>query len=308
MFRYSLIVFAILTGPWFAGCSTSPRIPGTGPSLLADNPEPTNATANRDLPPVPPPLDLTPAKQQATYGAPVTLGWRQQLDGAIAALEAEVAENPISANQQAKHARLRMLYAAAGRREDAACPIPAAPPAEQAFLAKELGGPATWLTMQGESNDRQRAAEVKPMFREAVRALATEAPLLIRNMAFCTEVVSYGCVKRFSEYEFQPNQELLLYAEIENFTSPRTVVGYQTSLQSRYEIVDAHGRLLTKHEFPPTEETCQNPRRDYFIGYRLRLPFDIKPGAYNLHLSIEDLKSGKVGQASIEFGVKKAEG
>ena len=52
-----------------------------------------------------------------------------------------------------------------------------------------------------------------------------------------------------------------------------------------------------------------SPRRDYFIGYRLRLPEKIAPGKYRLYLSIEDLNGNKTGQGKIEFEImeKKAE-
>ena len=47
--------------------------------------------------------------------------------------------------------------------------------------------------------------------------------------------------------------------------------------------------------FRTTEEYCQSPRRDFFIGYHLRLPKRIYNGKHTLQLTIEDLKSHKVG-------------
>ncbi len=129
--------------------------------------------------------------------------------------------------------------------------------------------------------------------------------LAIRNLAFCTEVLSYGCTKRFDKYEFFQNQEVLLYAEVENFASEPTRTGYHTSLRSNCQILDGRGTQVVKHDFAATEDYCQQPRRDFFIAYRLRLPKQMTPGAYTLRLSIEDLKCHKKGQASIEFTVKE---
>ena len=67
---------------------------------------------------------------------------------------------------------------------------------------------------------------------------------MVRNLAFCTEVQSYGCVKPFKAYEFAPGQEVLLYAEVENFTSEATPKGYHTALRSSYQVLDGRGQRV----------------------------------------------------------------
>lgn len=243
---------------------------------------------------------------QASYAIPRPGDWRQQLAGAIEALESEVAENPSSPVEVARQVRLRVLYAAAGRREEATRPISAAPAATQQFLSKEIEGLSTWLDVERTPDIICRTAETQPLLAEALLKLAESAPLVVRNLAFCTEVQSYGCIKRFDQYEFQPSQEVLLYAEVENFVSRPTPEGYHTSLRSSYRILDDNGACIAEHSFAPTEELCQNPRRDFFIGYHLRLPKDIKPGKHVLCLAIEDQQCQKVGQTAIEFSVGEA--
>jgi hypothetical protein len=147
---------------------------------------------------------------------------------------------------------------------------------------------------------RQPAAEPVAKPAEAV-------PLAVRHLAFCTEVQSYGCTKRFAGYDFRPNQEVLLYAEVDDFVSEPTADGYHTTLMSRYQIVDEHDRPVAEQTFAATEDLCQNQRRDFFIGYHLHWPKDIAPGKYALRLSIEDLKGQRTGQASIEFSIKSAD-
>ncbi len=241
----------------------------------------------------------------ASYTAPLAADWRQQLDHTIEALETEAAKHPTT--DVAQQTRLRMLYAAAGRREDALRPIPAASPAGQQFLSKELEGLSTWLNVEQAPDASRRAAETKAALSEALAKLGESAPLAVRNIAFCTEIQSYGCTKRFEKYKFPANQEVLLYAEVENFTSEPTPKGYHTSLRSSYQILDARGQRVAEHTFATTEECCQNRRRDFFIGYHLCLPKGIQPGTYSLRLSIEDLKSHKAGEASIEFEVRANE-
>ena len=70
--------------------------------------------------PVPPQQKqaVTPASpqvMQASYTAPVVDDWQQRLSESIAALEAQLPKNPSTPDEMAGYARLRMLYAAAGR-------------------------------------------------------------------------------------------------------------------------------------------------------------------------------------------------
>jgi hypothetical protein len=129
--------------------------------------------------------------------------------------------------------------------------------------------------------------------------------LVVRNLAFCSEVLSYGRTRQFDKYEFSPDQETLLYAEVENFAAEPTPAGFRTSLRSDCRIIDRRGTQVVERHFAPTEDYCQSPRRDFFIVYRVRLPKDIAPGRYTLRLAIEDLQCRKVGEASIDFAVKE---
>ena len=127
--------------------------------------------------------------------------------------------------------------------------------------------------------------------------------LKVCNLTFCKEVLSFGNVKRFDKDEFRPNQETLLYVEVENFVSKQTPNGYRTSLKSSYRIFNGQGRCVDEHTFATTEDDCENVRRDFFLGYRVRLPEKIEPGTYRLVLTVEDLGSNKLGQAEVFFEI-----
>ena len=283
------------------------RLPATNDVAVAPTEPPRRTypeTSDPSLAAAPPANQASDKVVQASYAEPVAMDWRLQLAHTIEALEAEAAKHPTTPTDVAQQARLRMLYAAAGRREEALRPIPATSPAGQQVLSKELEGLSMWLDVEQASDPARRAAETKASLSEAVAKLAESTPLAVRNIAFCTEIQSYGCMKRFEKYDFQPNQEVLLYAEVENFVSEPTPNGYHTSLRSTYQIRDVHGGHVAEHAFATTEENCQNRRHDFFIGYHLCLPKGIHPGHYSLRLSIEDLKGQKTGEASIEFEIK----
>ena len=89
---------------------------------------------------------------------------------------------------------------------------------------------------------------------ESLAHLGETSPLLIRNTTFCSEVLSFGSFKKIDKYEFCQDQHVLLYAELENFTSERVDKGFRTSLRSGYQILDHLGKQVVWHEFPPTQD------------------------------------------------------
>ncbi len=177
----------------------------------------------------------------------------------------------------------------------------------QEFWSKELYGLAMLLDSQATSADTPRSAESKQVLGEALSRLGETAPLVVRNLAFCTGVQSYGCYTSFKKNEFTPEQEVLLYAELDNYAIESMAKGFHTALKSSYQIFDASGHRVVEQTSATTEEYCQNPRRDYFLIFNLHMPKRINPGKYTLQLTIEDVKSQKVGQSSIEFAIKEAE-
>jgi hypothetical protein len=252
------------------------------------------------------PKNISPTGN-ASETPPQKADWHDLMEQTIAALEAEMPDKPKTAEDLSNQARLRMLYAMAKRREDAVKPIAAAPPAMQDFWVKEVYGLSVLLDTERTPDAMSRAAEAKQHLSEAFTRIGEMAPLQVRNLSFCTKVQSYGCYTPFKKYEFLPNQEVLLYAEVDNFGIESTPKGYHTSLRSSYQILDKNGQRIADHANSTTEEYCQNPRRDFFIGYQIQMPPRINPGVYTLQLTIEDMKSQKVGQASVELTIKSGE-
>ncbi len=139
--------------------------------------------------------------------------------------------------------------------------------------------------------------------RKAMQNLAKLAILEVQHLAFCTEVDSFGVVTKFPHYQFRPDQEVLLYCELENFVSQPVRGGFETQLQGSYEIVDSSGRRVADQILPEDADVCGNQRQDFYIAYRLHLPAEIEPGDYQFKLTIEDMKGQKFGQALIDFKI-----
>lgn len=229
--------------------------------------------------------------------------WHTSLNDTIRQLETRVQASPQSPEEIADQARLRMLYLANGRRDDAMRPIPTLSNSMQDFWSKEFCGLAVMLDSQRNSEPTRRAGEAQQHLSEAVMRLRETAPLIVRNLAFVTDVQSYGSFKPFDKYAFRPGQRVLLYAEVENFKIKESSRGYHTALQSTYQIIDSRGQRVTDHDFGTNEEHCQNPRRDFYIGYDFVMPKQIPAGKYVLQLTVTDLNGDKIGQSSVDFTI-----
>jgi hypothetical protein len=223
--------------------------------------------------------------------------WEGHLDRAIRSLESQASDDPYG------QALLRVLYAVAGRRDDALRPIAELSEAEREFWASEMRGLSEYLDTRQTASPDRRAAEAARWFRDAAGRLAELGALDVRNLAFCTEVHSFGSLVRFPKNEFSPGDEVLLYAEIENFASQSTQAGYRTALKARFELFQGAGRVH-EQELPTAEETCERKRRDFFVSYRLRLPAGLKPGEHTLQLTIDDTLGRKTATRSIALRIK----
>ena len=109
---------------------------------------------------------------------------------------------------------------------------------------------------------------------------------------------------KFEPNRFEPNQQVLLYVEIDNFTVEQTAEGFATAFKGNYQILARSGNRVADQTFQLEQETCRNRRRDYFIPYRMWMPKEIQPGSYTLQLTIEDVKGHKFGQSSIDFEIR----
>jgi len=262
------------------------------------------------------PRESTQAHKQTGGGSDCSIGlpsqrfashgpWHAHLEAATRAAEAELGGDFQASGSLGQIARLSLLYLVAGRREDALRMLPGGGSVEADYWRKQIYALAVWLDEQREPDGQRRAAETRLALDEAIARLGDAAPLVVRNLAFCTEVQSYGCYQRVASTEFAPEQEVLLYAEVENFTSEQTPRGFYTKLRSSYQIFDSRGQSVAEYDGTVTEDYCQNRRRDYFNCYHLRLPARIYAGKHTLRLTIEDMIGQKVGQSSIDFSIKE---
>ncbi|MDZ4849332.1 MAG: hypothetical protein SGI77_08555 [Pirellulaceae bacterium] len=232
--------------------------------------------------------------------------WNVSVSEAISTLERDIEQNQTSdENLRLSHeVTLRLLYLSNRQLDDALRPIEGLAANEQDYFRHQLqalyeaGNPDAMPA-------KRRWSLVMNSQRQATNQLAAASNLEVRSLAFCTDVQGYGMMTKFPNYQFKPDQEILLYCELENVLAEQVKAGFETQLQGNYEIIDPNGRRITDQLLPMEREICQNHRRDYFIIYHIFMPIQIAPGNYQMRVTIEDMKARKFGQANLDFQIQK---
>lgn len=296
-------------GPAVAGPTTMSRPPQAAHRTQVPAIASSAASASDTRPANPPTAaldEIALASSSSPDASPAPADNDPALAIAITALEQQTRDTPRDAAAAARHVYLRLLYLAAGRKQDALKPISGLNPAQQEYWSNQLFALSAYLDHERVTDPGRRAAEAALHLSKAAAALSDLAPLIVRNLAFCQEVTSFGVVKRCETPEFKPGEQVLIYAELENFKSEQSTRGWHTSFEASYQLLDSQGQRVAKEDLPLTDEPdCQNRRRDYFVRYFVTLPKTIHDGRYTLELMVEDALARKIGQSSIDLTVKQ---
>lgn len=237
--------------------------------------------------------------------------WRTALEQTIGLLEQRLSAMPPATTPEAKqellklHTSLRMLYLIGNHQERALTAIPGIEPAEQEFWQQLMWGTMNALDVEHMPLAKDRATQTMAQLNSAIRRLQEQADLQVRHVTFCQQIVGFGNYEKLARSEFSPGQEVLMYADIDNFKSDPTADGqYRTLLRSTIELMSPSGEIRKRIDFPATEDTCSTYRRDYFHNYQFRIPERMPLGPHVLKLTVFDELSGKMNSYSLNFVVK----
>ncbi|WP_145351863.1 hypothetical protein [Roseimaritima multifibrata] len=279
---------------------------------VADLAEPPAAPAGVPEPQPESPIEPAPTEPTAELATPTPAAPKAPVSEAalMASLLEQMSAAPTDdndTNKMRQAMRYRLQLVLAGRIDEAVEPIEGLDSSEQEFFRNQVLALWTAIDPQGHPVPQRRWTTALPQLREAVSHLAAATGTLeVRNLAFCTDVESYGRIKTFDSMRFNPGQQVILYSEVDSFAAERLSTGYETQLQGSYEIFDSSGKRIAEKVLPTDQQVCNNYRRDYFIAYRLHLPSQLADGKYRMELTMEDLKGKKYGQSSIEFEISNA--
>ncbi len=273
------------------------------PALVHPTPEHPVAVTSAEGTLAGPPATTVEKKKEPTAAERLTALIKQRSEF-LSALKAEVNRRRTSAGDDEELTRLekelRLVQLAGEQPEEAVAQIEALDGPEREAFVHMLMGLATWMNADEARRPTLRNAKIVREIRDAAAELAAASKLDVRNLAFCEKVESYGWYTEFSRSQFKPKQQVILYAEVENFSAQRIADdSFETELQGSYQIFDSRGNLVDERELPLDKEVCRNYRRDYFLTYLIYLPDGLSSGSYRLELTIED-KKGSAGHQEPE--------
>jgi hypothetical protein len=233
--------------------------------------------------------------------------WTHELNQSVVALEKllEASSEMEPAMRLHHEMTLRLLYLAQRKLELAQRPISGASPREQEYLDHQLSALFQATSPDSNPSRPRHWAQVAAEQKLADRQLAALSNLQVSSPVFCTQVDGYGVTHKFEKNCFTPDQQLLLYCELENVTSQKVREGYETKVRGTYEIRDSQGKRVVEQALPMEPDLCSNQRRDFFLVYMIFMPPSIDAGKYELILTMEDLHGNKFGTSKSEFEIKK---
>ena len=206
--------------------------------------------------------------------------------------------------RSALQGKLRLLYLAVDRRDEALRSRAGSSVEEQEFWSEELFGLSTLFDPQKPADAGSAPPSLRRTCDRRPSGLATWLVWWSRDR--CTEVKGYGTFLPFAHDEFNAGQEVLLYCEVENFQSKLVAEkGYHTALKAKYEVFSEGGNRVAEKDLGLKEEHCLNRRRDFFVPYFLWLPKQVPSGKYQLKLTLEDVHGGKSAESTIDFVIKE---
>lgn len=232
--------------------------------------------------------------------------WTGELNQSVVALEKllEASTDMEPSIRMHHEMTLRLLYLAQRNLEMAKRPIPEATPREQEYLEHQLAALFHATSPDPNPSRPRHWSQVASEQKIADRHLAALSNLQVSPPVFCTQVDGYGLIHKFERNAFSPDQQVLLYCELENVTSEKVREGFETKVRGTYEIRDAQGKRVLEQALPMEPDVCSNQRRDFFLVYMIYMPPNIDAGKYELILTMEDLCGNKFGSSKTEFEVK----
>lgn len=233
--------------------------------------------------------------------------WTEDLNRTIQSLEQRLAQTPTIDPTLRTHLEmnLRLLYLTQRDLEKAKRPIEGLSSREQSFLDHQLSAWFQTTSPDPNPNRPRHWSQVITEQQQANHHLAALGALQINCIEFCSQVDGYGAITKFPKKLFQPDQELLLYCELENVTAETVRNGFETRIKGTYELRDAQGKRILEQALPMAPDICEHQRRDHFLVYKIFMPASIPEGKYELQLTMEDLQGNKFAVSKTEFEIRK---
>lgn len=162
--------------------------------------------------------------------------------------------------------------------------------------------------------NRQFAKSDKPLDAERLQGeierVTGEAAIRVRNLQLCRRVSGFGVYEPFESSTFLAGREqpVVIYLEVENFTSQKTSQDqYQVKLSQEIVLYnESDGLAVWRQPAVEIVDNSRNRRRDFFVVQLVRLPARLTVGKYLLKVRLTDSlgpNGGSLDESSIPLQV-----
>lgn len=221
--------------------------------------------------------------------------WPQQLNGRPRNL----------AGFQRRQQDLQLLYLIANQPSEAIASLDTLPDGEQAFWQELMLAMAQYRT-DDEITQEQRLSSTAEQLRSATRHLTIFGDLNFRRLDICSRIFSFGRVEAFPSNDFDPGQPILLYTELENFSTEITARGaYRTNFDAQLQILhDNSNEPIETIDLADISDESTSERTDYFQSFELTVPSHLATGSYQIRVRLRDRIGRKSAEGFVAFQVR----
>lgn len=141
----------------------------------------------------------------------------------------------------------------------------------------------------------------------ATRLIDTRTALVLSSPMFCSAIAGYRLYEERDRKELLPGDETLIYVEIEGADFKTRADGFsECRLMFGMKLKnDSQVTLWSEPNYGEYSPEFNGPIRDLHTALSWRVPNDLVPGLYRLHIEAEEEESARRGEAILEFTVAK---
>jgi|GEM_PF-4324683 len=175
-------------------------------------------------------------------------------------------------------------------------------------IAWEYGmrGQIILLNAAKESDKSREIAKAKEYFSKAAEQLGKVAQLQVQNILFASRVERFGKYVQYPSNAIPENvNQVLCYAELENFTSKKDGKGKLARLKVKghiYDMTQTPPVVVDDFSLPPQDcAVTEEDQCHYVFKWAIDTKKYRREGQYRIKLKIQDFYTGKEGEGSMDF-------
>lgn len=167
--------------------------------------------------------------------------------------------------------------------------------------------PADQLEKTIEYVNREDYGQAVDVLEDVLLTLREKAPLKIENIALATNVYQFGVYDERESSVFAPDEPILMYCEVRNFTFERiSEESWAIRLNVAVQILDVDDNLmLDLGDVGGLERIVKTPRSSDLMLYPTTSFEGAPSGDWKLRIIVTDVPSGKKGDFVVPVSIRE---